>query len=228
MSDIKTYDIIIRVSATSGRKESGESTMTPEDQSARRREVTERWRGGTVGKIHRAKEVSGWASVESAAFNGRSIGCRPAKPLALSSPMPTGSSATSASSGPIWTNANGELTGKALPARHGKVLVPDPETASIVRRIFELRHDGHSWTDIAERLEADGIPTPTGGGTRAFMDQDGEETLVQFSEFWTHSTLRGICRNETSGALCSTSAATAAEASRPVRHGGMTRPMSRW
>jgi site-specific DNA recombinase len=39
-------------------------------------------------------------------------------------------------------------------------LVPDPETAPVVERIFEMRADAVAWTEIADILTADGIATP--------------------------------------------------------------------
>lgn len=37
---------------------------------------------------------------------------------------------------------------------------PDPETAPVVRRIFELRAQGESFNSIARRLNAEGVPSP--------------------------------------------------------------------
>jgi DNA invertase Pin-like site-specific DNA recombinase len=43
----------------------------------------------------------------------------------------------------------------------GKLIVNE-EQAAVVRRIYKEFLDGHSFTRIAERLTADGIPTETG------------------------------------------------------------------
>jgi hypothetical protein len=39
-------------------------------------------------------------------------------------------------------------------------LEPDPETAPVVRRIFELRESGLSYERIADRLYLENIPAP--------------------------------------------------------------------
>ena len=44
-----------------------------------------------------------------------------------------------------------------------KMLVPGPETAWIVQRIFEMRAEGAKWTAIQHWLEAEGIANPSGG-----------------------------------------------------------------
>jgi site-specific DNA recombinase len=65
-----------------------------------------------------------------------------------------------------------------LQAVDPKAIIPDPLTAPIVRRIFDERLDGRSWTSIAEGLTNDDIPTPRGGSV------------------WREATLRGIIANE--------------------------------
>jgi DNA invertase Pin-like site-specific DNA recombinase len=42
-------------------------------------------------------------------------------------------------------------------------LVPDPETAPVVKQIYRWRGYGWGYERIAERLTDDGVPTPTGG-----------------------------------------------------------------
>jgi recombinase/recombinase-like zinc beta ribbon protein/resolvase-like protein len=66
---------------------------------------------------------------------------------------------------------------KIRPDLDGKALVPDPKTAPIVRKVFEERVAGSSWTSIAAPLNATGVPAPRG-------------------DVWTVSTLRSIVRNE--------------------------------
>lgn len=52
------------------------------------------------------------------------------------------------------------------PERAEKSIVPDEETADVVRRIFRARAaggPGAQWGSIADALQADGIPAPQGG-----------------------------------------------------------------
>lgn len=58
-----------------------------------------------------------------------------------------------------------------------RALVPDPERAPWVRRIFEWRVDGVSWVEIRDRLEREGAPPP------------GEKG-------WTVGTIRSMVKNE--------------------------------
>jgi DNA invertase Pin-like site-specific DNA recombinase len=74
---------------------------------------------------------------------------------------------------------------KTLPERHGKVLVPDADTAPVVRRIFAMRAEGTSWTAMVDALEADGIPGPP-----------RKRRGVITRGHWTASTLRSIVGNE--------------------------------
>jgi DNA invertase Pin-like site-specific DNA recombinase len=66
---------------------------------------------------------------------------------------------------------------KADPGRDGKALVPDPKTAPLLRRLFELRADGHTWAQLGRWLEYEDVRPPRGG-------------------HWTVSTLRNIIANE--------------------------------
>jgi DNA invertase Pin-like site-specific DNA recombinase len=66
---------------------------------------------------------------------------------------------------------------KVDPDRDSKGLVPDPETASLVEQIFQMRVDGHSWVAVGEWLEGLGIAPPRGGS-------------------WAISTLRNLTSNE--------------------------------
>lgn len=54
---------------------------------------------------------------------------------------------------------------------------PDPVTAAVVRRVFELRARGVGWRKIAGLLTAEGVPTPNG------------------RERWSHSTVVGIVQS---------------------------------
>jgi hypothetical protein len=77
------------------------------------------------------------------------------------------------------TFVDGVLSTKIDLTKDGKALVPDPETAPFVVRIFEMRRDGYSWGAISEWLAAEGIK-PTRGG-----------------EAWKASTLRNVIANRT-------------------------------
>lgn len=72
-----------------------------------------------------------------------------------------------------------ELDGvKTLPERPAKSLVPDETTAPVVRRIFDMRDAGHSWSSITRTLNDAGVPSPTGAA-------------------WTHGTLTSTVKRET-------------------------------
>ena len=49
---------------------------------------------------------------------------------------------------------------KASAGAHLRTLQPDPETAPVVRRIFELYDSGLGFRSIAQRLEGEGLPSP--------------------------------------------------------------------
>jgi Site-specific recombinases, DNA invertase Pin homologs len=51
---------------------------------------------------------------------------------------------------------------KTLPDRPDKSLVVDEATAPVVRRIFAMRLDAYSWVVIADTLNDEGIPSPSG------------------------------------------------------------------
>jgi hypothetical protein len=75
------------------------------------------------------------------------------------------------------TFTDGRVVARVSDDLDDKALVPDPETAPIVRRIFEWRVGGHSWTSMVDELNKESIPSPRGG-------------------HWTVSTIRSIVRNE--------------------------------
>jgi site-specific DNA recombinase len=66
---------------------------------------------------------------------------------------------------------------KVDPARAGKALVPDRETAWVVRLIFDMRGRGAKWSAIARELHERQVPSPSG------------------QEHWTTGTLGSIVRN---------------------------------
>jgi DNA invertase Pin-like site-specific DNA recombinase len=73
---------------------------------------------------------------------------------------------------------DGKLAAKVRDDLDGKALVPDAETAPLLRGIFERRADGHPWVEIGRWLESEGATPPRGGQ-------------------WAVSTLRNIIANET-------------------------------
>lgn len=76
--------------------------------------------------------------------------------------------------GRLLSVKNGNFIGQTAPYGYKKIqikngkekyftLEPDPETAPVVKLIFELYRDGHGMTRIADKLDALGIPAPKGG-----------------------------------------------------------------
>lgn len=80
------------------------------------------------------------------------------------------------------TYINGDLSERVDPERHGKALVPDPDQAPVVQRIFQMRVDGFGWVPMAKVLNDEGVPAPEGR-----RDAAGH---------WKVSTLRSVIRNE--------------------------------
>jgi DNA invertase Pin-like site-specific DNA recombinase len=72
---------------------------------------------------------------------------------------------------------------KVNPELDGKALVPDPERAPILRRIFEMRSDRYSWSAIIRWLDDEGI--------KPFAPK-----RRQGSGEWTVSTLRNMIAND--------------------------------
>lgn len=73
-------------------------------------------------------------------------------------------------------------------------LVIDPETAGIVRKIFEMAADGQTTEKIARALNMDQVPTPmlqkhSAGCTRKWKS-------IHEENFWTHNTVGVILRDE--------------------------------
>ena len=76
--------------------------------------------------------------------------------------------------GRLLSVKNGNFIGQTAPYGYKKIqikegktkcftLEPDPETAPVVKMIFELYRDGYGMTRIADKLDALGIPAPGGG-----------------------------------------------------------------
>lgn len=70
-------------------------------------------------------------------------------------------------------------------------LVVDPETAPVVRRIFELAASGVTLFGIARRLDADGVPTPS-----QYFKSAGLLGNKPVSASWKHSTVGLIAHTE--------------------------------
>ncbi len=84
--------------------------------------------------------------------------------------------------------------GYARDPRDKKHLLPDPEAAEVVRRIFRMAGEKRDSTEIARALNADGIPTPMqykedAGCTRTWLCA-GERN------FWTRDTVNTVLRDE--------------------------------
>ena len=72
------------------------------------------------------------------------------------------------------------------------ILVPDPETAPIVKRIFDLRCQGYSYRKIASILNAESIPTPSS----FYYLRQGKPNLRKEGGYWQAQTVRAILQNE--------------------------------
>jgi DNA invertase Pin-like site-specific DNA recombinase len=72
------------------------------------------------------------------------------------------------------------------------VLVIDPETAPVVKRIFDLRCQGYSYRKIALTLNGENVPTPS---SFYYMKQ-GKPNIRQDGDFWAGQTVKSILRNE--------------------------------
>ena len=74
-----------------------------------------------------------------------------------------------------------------------RTAVIDEEAAAVVRRIFDLRLQGHSARTIAQMLTGEGIPNPT----TYFTSLDGKKWNRSCSPFWNARTVRWILSNPT-------------------------------
>ena len=68
-------------------------------------------------------------------------------------------------------------------------LIPNPETAPIVKSIFKWRVDGVGPTEIATKLNNDNVPTPSGYKNTKFSSR-----LID-RDTWTISTIKKILTN---------------------------------
>lgn len=79
--------------------------------------------------------------------------------------------------------------------KNKNLLIPDPETAPIVKRIFLAAANGDSSIKIALSLTRDGITTPS--GYRAYYrDNFGPKGMENVSDVWNKTTVKRILQNE--------------------------------
>lgn len=74
-------------------------------------------------------------------------------------------------------------------------LTIDPEAAGVVRRIFQMAADGYGTLQIARTLNEEQVPTPM-QYKRAAGCSRTEWPSVSEENFWTHTTVTGILRDE--------------------------------
>ena len=97
---------------------------------------------------------------------------------------------------------NGEYTGSYAPYGYRKSpedkhrLIPDPDTANVVKRIFQMAADGVTAFQITTALKRECVLKP-----RAFTLQstDGKyysESIVKYPYDWTRATILDIIKNE--------------------------------
>jgi len=72
------------------------------------------------------------------------------------------------------------------------VFVIDPETAPIVRRIFDMRCQGMSFRHIAVILNEEKVPTPSA----FYYAKLGKPNARKDGDFWQGQTVKAILRNE--------------------------------
>lgn len=72
------------------------------------------------------------------------------------------------------------------------VLIPDPVTAPVVRKIFDMRLQGDTFRKIARTLNEEGIPSPRG----FYYLAEGRENLRGETPYWNDVTVKTILRNE--------------------------------
>ncbi len=96
------------------------------------------------------------------------------------------------------TFLSGKYVGAYAPLGYQKspedkhVLIPDPVTAPVVKRIFDLRCQGYSYRKIASTYNEEGIPTPS---TYYYMCQ-GKPNIRKEGGYWQAQTVKSILQNE--------------------------------
>ncbi len=69
-------------------------------------------------------------------------------------------------------------------------IVPDPEAAKIVRYLFSLSLAGLSYSEIAKRMNTEGIITPS-----LYLARQGSRKNYKPAQFWTYESVRNILTN---------------------------------
>ena len=72
------------------------------------------------------------------------------------------------------------------------ILVIDPATAPIVRRIFDLRCQGYSYRKIATTLNTEKVPTPSS----FYYLRQGKPNIRKEGGYWQAQTVKAILQNE--------------------------------
>ncbi|MDD2494647.1 MAG: recombinase family protein [Tissierellia bacterium] len=72
------------------------------------------------------------------------------------------------------------------------ILIPDPETAPVVKKIFDLYISGYSSSEIAEMLTRDEVPTPIMVKCMA-----GRMRKADRPHIWKHTSISNIIKNRT-------------------------------
>lgn len=72
------------------------------------------------------------------------------------------------------------------------ILIIDPETAPIVRRIFDMRCQGSGFRKIALMLNVERVLTPT----TIYYARQGRQNFRKDGDFWCGQTVTSILRNE--------------------------------
>ena len=79
--------------------------------------------------------------------------------------------------------------GKAATGQRAHRLEPDPVTAPVIQRIFEMYAAGLGLRDIAQKLTDEDVPSPAAHDPRRNSHRDGRG--------WAHSAVRAILLNDT-------------------------------
>ena len=72
------------------------------------------------------------------------------------------------------------------------ILIPNPETAPVVKKIFDLYISGYSSSEIAEMLTRDEVPTPVMAKCMA-----GRLEKADRPHIWKHTSISNIIKNKT-------------------------------
>ena len=72
------------------------------------------------------------------------------------------------------------------------ILIPDPATAPIVRRVFDMRCQGLSYRKIATTLNEEKVPTPSS----FYYLRQGRPNIRKEGGYWQAQTVKSILQNE--------------------------------